>query len=109
MRTLFIAAIILLSEVLKKKFKWDEENTRKIVHIGVGLAAALAPLFFSTPILLILFAIVFGFFDYISVRLGLFKGIHGNRFSYGTVFFPIAYLVLIIVFCIIGQILFARV
>lgn len=95
---LFLSFILFLSEILKKYFQWTEENTRKIVHVSVGLAAAFAPFYFSSPLLLFIFAASFGLVDFFAVRYGLFKGIHGNRFSYGTVYFPIAYFILLFAF-----------
>lgn len=95
---LFIGSVLVGTELLKIKLNWSEEYTRKIVHISVGILAAIAPLYFSSPSLLIIIAIFFGITDWFAVRKGFFKGIHGNRFSYGTVYFPLSYVILLITF-----------
>ena len=93
-----ILTLISVSSVLKKYLGLKEENSRKIVHISVGSMAALAPFYFSSVLPLLVFAVLFFVIDWLAIQKGFFKSIHGQRFSYGTVYFPIAYLILLIIF-----------
>jgi len=93
-----ILTMIMVSALLKKYLGIEEENSRKIVHIGVGLMAALAPFYFSTVLPLLIFAVLFFAIDWLAIQKGYFKSIHGQRFSYGTVYFPMAYFILLIIF-----------
>ena len=95
---IFLAAIfglIGLSEVARIRLAWPPEMSRKFVHILVGFFVLTSPfLFFSNrpPIIL---AIIFIIVNVAAVRSSAFKGIHTTqRKTYGTVYFPIAYLLL---------------
>lgn len=102
-----IFILIFISSFLKKHLRLNEENSRKIVHISVGLMAALAPFFYSSVLPLLIFSVLFFFIDWWAVKKGIFKSIHGQRFSYGTVYFPAAYFFLLIIFWPINKYLIA--
>lgn len=90
-----IVALIYLSQYLNS-FKWtNKEVNRKMVHVVAGLMAAASPLYFSSPSLLILIAVLFSIVNLLAIKRNLLPGIHGQRVSYGTVYFPLAFLVLI--------------
>lgn len=95
---LIIALLIFLSKILKDQLKINEEYSRKLVHMLVGVMAALAPLLFSAPVLLLTVAFLFGIINLISITKGFLSGIHSERKSYGTVYFPIAYITLIFLY-----------
>ncbi|NOX90661.1 MAG: hypothetical protein GXO77_16790, partial [Calditrichaeota bacterium] len=95
---LFIFTAIFLSSVLKNVFNASEKVSRKTLHISVGIAASLAPLFFDSAAALIFLALFFTVFNFISVKKGIFKSFHKHLHSFGTVYFPLAYLVLILFF-----------
>lgn len=95
---LIIILLIILGRFLKERFKLKEEIPRKFIHFIVGVAAAFAPHYFNSPIPLLGVAFFFGIVNYIAIKKGFFRGIHGSRRSYGTVWFPAAYIILIL-FC----------
>ena len=91
-----IAGFVALSGILQKKFKFSGENTRQFVHVGVGLLVITSPFLFKSGIPPAALATIFIILNAISLKNDRMKGIHTTeRFSYGTVFFPITFLVLI--------------
>ncbi len=67
------------------------EHSRRVVHAGVGLFVASTPLFFNSPDLIYLLAVAFIIVNYVTLRQGWLRGIHGtSRQSLGTVTFPLA-------------------
>lgn len=90
---------VVASELVRKHFHWSAEVTRKFVHITVGFLIFFAPMLFQSaliPLLLSSFAVLI---MVIAVRTGLLVGIHGtSRFSYGTIFYPFSFFVLILLF-----------
>jgi uncharacterized protein (TIGR00297 family) len=96
---ILILGFVSLSEVLRKRFKISGENTRQFVHIGVGLLVILSPLVIASPVQPALLAIIFIILNAYALRVGQMKGIHTTtRFSLGTVFFPVSFLVLILLY-----------
>ena len=90
---------VAASELIRKHFHWHAEVTRKFVHITVGFLIFFAPRLFQSaliPLLLSSFAVLI---MVIAVRTRLLVGIHGtSRFSYGTVYYPFSFFVLILLF-----------
>jgi uncharacterized protein (TIGR00297 family) len=90
---------VAASELVRKHFHWSAEVTRKFVHITVGFLIFFAPMLFQSaliPLLLSSFAVLTML---IAVRTGLLAGLHGtSRFSYGTIFYPLSFFVLILLF-----------
>jgi uncharacterized protein (TIGR00297 family) len=90
---------VVSSELVRKYFHWSAEVTRKFVHITVGFLIFFAPMLFQSaliPLLLASFAVLTML---IAVRIGLLAGLHGtSRFSYGTIFYPLSFFVLILLF-----------
>ncbi|MBT5760913.1 MAG: DUF92 domain-containing protein [Candidatus Marinimicrobia bacterium] len=75
------------------------EATRKWVHFLVGISLALSPLYFLSNIQPALLAIIFIILNSFAYYRDEFKGINSqSRVSYGTIYFPIAYLVIVIWF-----------
>ncbi len=73
--------------------------TRKVVHLFTGLLIFFTPYLFQSAIPPVLIAIFFISFNFICIRLGYFQSIHGStRKSYGTVYYPLAFLILILLF-----------
>ena len=73
---------------------WAAEDSRRIVHLGVGLATAICPLWFSEPTYLYVLAAAFVVVNVVAVPRRLLPGMHGiERRSWGTVLFPFAYIV----------------
>jgi uncharacterized protein (TIGR00297 family) len=98
---LFVAIGLFISaaEFLRKRFNGSPEITRKLVHILTGLLIFFAPDLFTSGIPAIALAIVFIAVNYAAIRFGLLKGMHGtNRRSYGTVYYPLSFLILVLLF-----------
>ncbi len=94
-----IAVFIGLAESLRKFFRWTPESTRTLVHIGVGVLTTFTPRIFHSGVPAILLALIFIFVNSLTLRSRRLKGMHGTeRVSYGTVFFPVAYLILVLLF-----------
>lgn len=91
--------IVGMAEFLRKIFKLGSEITRKTVHISVGIVVFPAPLLFSSSTPAIILAVMFIIINFIGVKFKLFKGMHGGeRETYGTVYYPLAFLILVIMF-----------
>lgn len=94
-----IGIFIVIAEFLRNKYHGSPEITRKLVHILTGMLIFFAPALFISGIPAILLAVVFITVTYSAIKLGLLKGIHGtNRVSYGTVYYPFSFLVLVLLF-----------
>lgn len=98
--TVFIAGIglfIVAAEVVRKLLNWSPEVTRKLVHILVGVLVFFTPMLFSAALPAIIVAAIFIVVNFAALELGLLKGMHGTgRKTYGTVYYPLAFLVLVI-------------
>lgn len=97
----FVSLFVLigLAEQLRRYFGWPAEVTRKFVHIVTGLLIFFTPYFFVSSFPLIILAVVFTVINYLGLRLEMFKGMHGTRrLTFGTVFYPISFLILILFF-----------
>ena len=94
-----LMGVVGVGELIRRLFGWPAEVTRKFVHISVGMLVFFAPQLFVRALMPLLLAVLFILIDAVAIRLGLLVGMHGtSRFSYGTVFYPFAFLVLIVVF-----------
>ncbi len=95
-----IIGLIAICEVLKKGLGVEAKVTRKIVHIGTGVFVFFAPYFFKSNFYPALIPILFIPFNLLAVRFGWLQSLHGiearseSTLNYGTVYFPIAFLVL---------------
>ena len=94
-----IVILISLSELVQKQKLWSNNTNRKIIHITVGIAVSITPHIFMTniqPVLLALIFLIVNLFSYKNNKLKSFH--HIGRDSYGTIFFPLSYLLLCIPF-----------
>ena len=92
---LFIFILIGISEFTQSIPRWNPEFSRKLVHLVVGTMVSACPFIFKSNIPPILLAGIFIFINALALKTDKFKGIHStDRFSYGTVYFPIAFLIL---------------
>ena len=95
---LLITALIIFSEFILKKF-WSNHTIRKIIHITVGVAVSFTPYFFTNNLQPVLLAFIFLVINIFSFRNNFFKSFHSiERESYGTIFFPVSYLLLGLLF-----------
>ncbi len=94
-----IMVFIAISEVAQKFFKLSPELSRKFVHVMVGVLVSLAPFFLRTSLPVIVLGLLFTVLNYITLTKDSLKGMHTTeRISYGTVYFPIAFTLLVIMF-----------
>ncbi len=94
---IIILGFVGFSEVLRKSFNISGENTRQFVHIGVGLLVIFSPFLFVSPLPPAVLAGIFIILNALAINAGQMKGMHTTeRFSLGTVFFPVSFLVLIL-------------
>ena len=97
----FVSIIILisLSELSLKKNILSIYSNRIIIHITVGIAVSLTSHIFNTSLQPALLAFIFFLINLISYnnnKLNSFNSI--GRASYGTIFFPLSYLLIAIPF-----------
>ena len=94
-----ILGIVGISDFINKQDWISPDANRRWAHFLVGIFICISPLIFSTNLWPITLSIIFIFLNAYALRKGLFKGIHNqDRFSYGTVYFPIAYFLLVLFF-----------
>ena len=94
-----ILGIVGISDFTQKQDWISPDANRKWVHFLVGISVCISPLIFSTNLWPITLSIIFIFLNGYALRKELFKGIHSqDRLSYGTVYFPIAYLIMVLFF-----------
>ncbi len=94
-----LGSVVGVGEFIRKRLGWKAEVTRKFVHVSVGVLIFFAPSLFTAALLPMLLAATFIAVDLVAVRKGLLVGMHGTaRYSYGTVFYPFSFLVLIVLF-----------
>jgi uncharacterized protein (TIGR00297 family) len=90
---------IAIAELMRKFTDISAGTTRKIVHILVGIFVFFVPILFTSPVPAILMSLLFIALNYVSVRFALFKGMDDPvHQTYGTVYFPLAFLVLVVLF-----------
>jgi uncharacterized protein (TIGR00297 family) len=90
-----IIIVIGLSELSRKLFNWTPSTNRKIVHIMIGLIVSISPLIFRSNYPAIMLAIIFSVLNLLALKFGLLQGMHSiSRKSFGTIYFPLAFLIL---------------
>ena len=94
-----IMLFIGLSEIGRKVFNLSPELSRKFVHVMVGILVSLAPFFLTSSIPVILLGVLFTVLNFVALKKDSLKGMHTTeRVSFGTVYFPIAFTLLVILF-----------
>ncbi|MCS7212012.1 MAG: DUF92 domain-containing protein [Chloroherpetonaceae bacterium] len=97
-----IVGLIAVCELLKKLLHIPAKVTRKIVHIGTAIFVFFSPYFFQSNFFPALIPAAFIPFNLLAVRFGWLQSLHGEERAsasdlsrnYGTVYFPIAFLLL---------------
>ncbi|MCF7824705.1 MAG: DUF92 domain-containing protein [Candidatus Marinimicrobia bacterium] len=94
-----ILSFIGMAEIARKVFALSPELSRKFVHVMVGVLVSFAPFFLKTSLPVILLGLIFAILNYVALKNDSLKGMHTTeRVSYGTVYFPIAFLLLVLMF-----------
>ncbi|HQT91978.1 MAG TPA: hypothetical protein PL001_08110, partial [Candidatus Kryptobacter bacterium] len=91
-----LTALVLTADQAKRLYNIEPKKTRMFVHIAVSVVIFLAPYYFQSKLYPVLLASVFIAVNFASVRLGLFKGMNLDKKNLGTVYYPIAFLVLVL-------------
>lgn len=87
--------LIGLSEAARSKLRWTVETSRRSVHIIVGVLVIFSPFLFVSKLPPITLAAIFIAVNIVTLRTKKFEAMHAtNRVTYGTVYFPLAYLIL---------------
>lgn len=94
-----LSSFVAISEIIRKHFHRSAEVTRKLVHVSVGILIFFAPKLFQSAVIPLSLALCGAIVMMIAVRGGLLVGMHGtSRVSYGTVYYPLSFFFLIILF-----------
>ena len=100
-------ALLGIAEGLRHALKLPVEFTRKFVHIGVGMWAWGTVALFHDKWFAIIPPAAFIVINTISYRRGVFKTMEtGDRSNLGTIYFPIAFVALILLFFDTGKVVF---
>lgn len=92
---LYIAVVTLI----EKKLHLSQEATRKLIHIGVGHWIFLAFMWIDNKLIACVPLVLFIVLNYLSLKTKLFAAMETDeRKSYGTVYYPIALLLLTLIF-----------
>lgn len=95
----YIFGIIGAAELLRRWRGYSSGFTRKVIHIGVGMLSWALPFLFEEPWLFVLACLGFMVINYFDWRYGFFAAMaSSNRSNLGTVYFPLAAAVVVLVF-----------
>ena len=91
---LFIIFFLIISNYAQRKNLFSPDENRRLVHATVGILMSFSTIIFSSKFSPLLLAITFIFFNIIAFKSKLLSGIHSQkRKSYGTIYFPLSYLI----------------
>ena len=94
----FVLVILSVSTILRKYKLFNEEGSRKFIHIAVGNWWLIAMYFFDHVIYAALIPALFIVINYLSYRTNFIKAMERQeKKTLGTVFYPISLLILVIV------------
>ncbi len=98
----FLGAILVLlgiTEWISARLQVGTEVTRRTVHIIVGLLILLCRFIFEAPLWPLVTGVLFMGINLVTLRMEKFKSMHATeRISYGTVYFPLAFVILVALF-----------
>lgn len=90
---------IVLAEVFRTLLKLSPEFSRKFVHVSIGLIIFFLPKIFFHSLPLLVLGFIFVVVNSIALRMEWLSGMHGtDRHSFGTVLYPISFILLVIFF-----------
>jgi phytol kinase len=93
----YVFAVLGVAEGLRKAFKLPVDFTRKVVHIAVGMWAWGTIWLFDSKWFAIVTPAAFIVMNYVSYKRGLFLAMASNdKSNLGTVYFPIAFVAIIL-------------
>ncbi len=96
---IYVFAVLGIAEALRRALRLPVEFTRKVVHIGVGMWAFGTAALFSDKWFALIPPLAFVALNYLSYRRALFTAMEtGDKSNLGTVYFPIAFAAIIVLF-----------
>ena len=94
-----IPILVFVSELTLKLKVLSPESNRRLVHFFVGILITISPFIFSDYLLPSILALIFLIVNYFAYHNEKLLGIHSQgRVTYGTIYFPLGYLILVIGF-----------
>ncbi|MGH7494080.1 MAG: DUF92 domain-containing protein [bacterium] len=97
--TALISALLFGTEKLFHLHRINANNSRKIVHFFTGILMLASPFLFDSSLPLLLISFLFIIANILAIRFGFFPSIlPTTRRSWGTVFYPLAFFLLIALF-----------
>ena len=91
-----LGLLIFLMEYVRKILNINSEITRKFVHLITGICIAVSPFVMQSKLHVLAIAFIFIPIDYYAIERNLLKSLHDTRRkSYGTVFYPLAFFILV--------------
>ncbi len=98
----FLGAIFILlgiTEWISARLQVGTNVTRRTVHIIVGLLILLCRFIFQEPFWPLVTGVLFIGINLVTLRMEKLKSMHATeRISYGTVYFPLAFVILVALF-----------
>ena len=94
----YASSLLIISEILVRKFGWKQFVTRKLVHIGAGMWVWGILYFFDTWYLGIIPFATFIVLNYIIYKYEILKGVDEADSSPGTVYFAFSITILFLLF-----------
>ncbi len=92
----YVFAMLGLAEGLRRRRRYSVDFTRKFIHIAVGMWAYGTVLLFRSRTWAVVPPLAFVGINALSYRLGLFRAMEtGQKGHFGTLYFPLAFAVLI--------------
>ncbi|MCS6848665.1 MAG: phosphatidate cytidylyltransferase [Anaerolineae bacterium] len=96
---IYVFAVLGIAEALRRALRLPVEFTRKVVHIAVGMWAWGTAALFTDKWFAIIPPVAFVALNYLSYRRALFTAMEtGDKSNLGTVYFPIAFAAVILLF-----------
>lgn len=98
-----VLSVIVLGELLIRKFSVSAFVVRKIIHLGMGMVAFFVPAYFQSNFYPLLAALFFLLLNGLNVFSGRFRSLHSETLepggrkgvnSYGSMLFPLVFLLL---------------
>jgi uncharacterized protein (TIGR00297 family) len=94
---ILLVGLIGAAEMMRKWLRGSQEFTRKFVHMATGVLVALSVYFIHNKWPMVALGIVFALVNYFAIEHGWLKGMHHtHRRSYGTVFYPLSFVILVL-------------
>jgi phytol kinase len=95
----YIIAIIVLAEGLRRWRGYGIGFTRKVIHVGAGMLSWFVPLLFDSPWPVVLGCMAFAVVDLLDHRFGFISSMaSSDQSNLGTVYFPLAFAVVLLIF-----------